>query len=389
MKKKIFIIAGEKSGDLLGSKIIDCLDRNLFEIGIVGGKSMEKRGPRSIFPMEDLSTMGAFGLLPKLVNILGKIEETARFVVHTGQDMVLTIDSPDFCFRVMRRIRELDTNRKIKGVHLVAPSVWFYRKNRAAKIAKLYDMLFCLLPFEPQYFEKHGLETIFVGHPIFGRESTEYSFNSSSYGIESYQRNSRIISITPGSRKSETTLLMPIVAGVVENISKKFNFDYHILATENTYDFIRSYLKTKAIDNINVEWEPDKKEKIIRNSLLVLAKSGTNTLEMAAYAVPMVVMYKFDFLTNVLGTIFLKLKSGIKFVNLINILGGKEIIPEALLFNCSVTTIAEKITHLIASEELRIEQIKNNLDTLKLLGYGNNSSPSLKIANKICELLNV
>jgi lipid-A-disaccharide synthase len=103
----------------------------------------------------------------------------------------------------------------------------------------------------------------------------------------------------------------------------------------------------------------------------------------------MVVMYRFDFLTNLIGTIFLKLKSGIKFVNLINILGKKEIIPEMLLFNCNATSITKKIIQLLASEELRLEQIRENLSILKMLGYGSNDSPSIRIASEIGELLNV
>ncbi|MDR2778400.1 MAG: lipid-A-disaccharide synthase [Rickettsiales bacterium] len=389
MKKKIFLIAGEKSGDLLGSKIIECLDRNLFEIGMVGGESMEKLGYRSLFPMEKLSIMGSFEVLPRLVDILRKIEETAQFIVRTNQEMVLTIDSPDFCFRVMRRVRELDVTRKIVGGHLVAPSVWFYRASRAKKIAKLYDILFCLLPFEPPYFEKYGLRTMFVGHPIFGRESFEYSFNTGNCGIGSYRRNSKIISITPGSRKSEVKLLMPVVAKVVENIGETFDLQYHILATENTHDFIEKYLNARNIMNIAVEWEPEKKEKIIRSSLLALAKSGTNALEIAAYAIPLVVMYKFGFLTNILGTIYLKLKSGIRFVNLINILGKREIIPEMLLFNCRAANIAEKIIELVASEKLRAKQIEDNLKILEVLGYGRNNSPSRRIASEIGRLLDV
>jgi lipid-A-disaccharide synthase len=389
VRKKIFIIAGEKSGDLLGSKIIDRLDKNKFEIGIVGGESMEKQSYRSIFPMEKISVMGAMEILPRLRDILRKIEETAQFIVRTNQDMVLTIDSPDFCFRVMRRVRELDVARRIKGIHLVAPSVWFYREYRAAQVAKLYDMLLCLLPFEPKYFEKYGLKTTFVGHPIFGVESSEYSFNVNGRSVESYRKNSRIIAVTPGSRKFEIKLLMPIITKVIKILNRTYNFDYCILATENTRDFIKEYLVGRAIRNIEVEWEPKKKEKIIENSLLVLAKSGTNVVEIAAYAVPLMVMYKFDFLTNIFGTIFLKLKSGTKSVNLINILGERDVIPEMLLFNCNAIGIAEKVTELIANEELRIEQIRSNLSILKMLGYGCNDSPSLKIVNKIGELLNV
>ncbi|GHU26384.1 lipid-A-disaccharide synthase [Bacilli bacterium] len=386
MKKKILIMAGEKSGDLLGSKIIDSLDKNLFEISIVGGVAMEKSGLKSLFPMNELSVMGIFEILPKLFNIIKRIEETARFAVETGQDVVLTIDSPDFCSRVAKKIRKLDKNNKIKIAHLIAPSVWFYRENRAKKIAKIYDILFCILPFEPPYFEKYGLRTIFVGHPLFGQEFKEHDFNNENHH---YRKDSKTISLTPGSRKTEVKVLLPIIVGVVDNLRKIYDFNYTILATEDTHELIKNYLKNRNIDYINLEKDPVKKEIIIKNSLIAIAKSGTNTLEIAAHSIPMVAIYRFNFLTNILAFLVSKIRTGVKFVNLINILVHREIIPEILLYDCNPDNISKKVSHLIDNEQIRIEQIEGNLKTLKALGYGSDDSPSRIIINEICKLVDV
>ena len=208
MKKKLFIIAGEKSGDLLGSKILEKIDKSKFDIEGIGGKLMEKTGFKSRFDMYELSVMGIFEVLPKIFKLIKRINETAKYIIKSRQDIVLTIDSPDFCFRVVKKVKKLDKDNIIKKVHFIAPSVWAYRKNRAKKISKIYDRLFCILPFEPPYFEKYGLKTIFVGHPIFDSDSIEYSFNRKN--IE-YKRNSKIISITVGSRMSEVKRLLPII----------------------------------------------------------------------------------------------------------------------------------------------------------------------------------
>ena len=114
MKKKIFIIAGEKSGDLLGSKILSKIDKDTFDIYGIGGQLMKEEGLNSIFPMEELSVMGIFEILPKIFNLLKRIRETAKYIIDLQPDIVLTIDSPDFCFRVMKLVKKYDTNNKIK-----------------------------------------------------------------------------------------------------------------------------------------------------------------------------------------------------------------------------------------------------------------------------------
>ena len=353
MKKKIFIIAGEKSGDLLGSKILKKIDKNIFDIYGIGGEMMQNEGLNSLFPMEELSVMGIFEILPKIFKLLKRIKETANYIINLKPDVVLTIDSPDFCFRVMKLVKKLDINNNIKKVHFIAPSVWVHRKNRAKKIAKIYDLLFCILPFEPKYFEKYNLKTIFVGHPIFDTDSKEYDFNIKS---NNYNTNSNIITITVGSRKSEVKRLLPIVINIINTLNKKHNFQYYILATNYTYDTILYELKKYKINYINVIKNNEEKNNIIKKSLLAIAKSGTNTLEFAGFSIPMVVIYKFNFLTNIIATI-IKKKAEIKYATIINIINNKKIIPECLLKDCTENKILLEINKLIDNEELRIKQI--------------------------------
>ena len=188
---KLFIIAGEKSGDLLGSKILQNINKNVFDIYGIGGELMLKNGLKeSLFPMEELSLMGIFEILPKIFNLLKRIKQTAEYIIKLQPDVVLTIDSPDFCFRVMKLVKKLDRENKIKKVHFIAPSVWAYREKRAEKISKIYDLLFCILPFEPSYFEKYGLKTIFVGHPLY--DTTEYNNIQSNTENNNIQNNNII-----------------------------------------------------------------------------------------------------------------------------------------------------------------------------------------------------
>ena len=374
MKKKLFIIAGEKSGDLLGSKILQNISKEKFDIYGIGGDLMLKTGlDKSIFPMEDLSVMGLFEVLPKLFKLLKRIRETAEYIINLKPDVVLTIDSPDFCFRVMKQVKKFDKKNNIKKIHFIAPSVWAYRKGRAKKIARIYDLLFCILPFEPPYFEKYSLKTIYVGHPIFDENSTEYSFNTEE---NTYNTKSNIISITLGSRKSEVKRFLPIIMDVVKKLGN--NFNYYVLATENTYDFIVDKINNK---NINVIKED--KNTILKKSLLAIAKSGTNTLEIAGFSIPMVVFYKFGFLTNLIVKF---LKKDDQYATLINIINKKEIIPEYLLDKCNSKEILKGVKLLLNDDKLRKEQIEKNIETLKILGYHNHNNSAKTIVKTIEEL---
>ncbi|MDR2777162.1 MAG: lipid-A-disaccharide synthase [Rickettsiales bacterium] len=389
MGKKILVLAGEKSGDVLGSKLIECLREfsggDLFDISIVGGPLMEeKSGTKSLFPMSDIMVMGLFEVLPKLPRILKRLEEITRFVLDTHQDLLLTIDSPDFCFRVVEGIRKRDREGRIKIFHLVAPSVWFYREGRAKKIAKLYDGLFCLLPFEPPYFEKYGLRSIFTGHPIFDGSR---SLVGRDHSAVRHSVDGETISLAPGSRIAEIRAILPIIVGVVGELRKIYNFRYSVLATENTASVIEKYLRNRKIDYIDVLSDPVEKKKTLDGSLMAIAKSGTNTLEIAAHAVPMIVLYRFSFLTNALASLLLKLKSGIKFVSIINILAKREIIPELILSRCTVKNIVKCAIGLLNDDGARITQVKSNLRILEELGYRADSSPSWIIADEICRSL--
>ncbi len=210
MAKKYFIIAGEASGDLLGSKLISeikALENDGIFVG-VGGSLMQRAGLKTIFAMNDLAVMGFFEILPHLFKLIGRINQTARAILEEMPDYIITIDSPDFCFRV---IKKLPRNFS-KKVHLIAPSVWAYRPGRAVKVARIYDLLLCILPFEPPYFEKYGLKSVFVGHPIIENApdlSLKIEKNFEFRQKYKIAQNDILLCLTPGSRISEVKKIFP------------------------------------------------------------------------------------------------------------------------------------------------------------------------------------
>lgn len=393
-RKKIFIIAGEASGDLLGSKIMKSLKNNNKGVSIdfvgIGGEKMEKEGLKSIFPMHDLSLMGFFEVLPKIFHLLKRINQTVKEIINQKPDLILTIDSPDFCFKVMEKLRSKSKKLfvKTKKVHLIAPSVWAYREERAKRISKLYNLLLCILPFEPPYFEKYGLKTEFIGHPIFDSDEPRVKCNRNElpkgYNV-SY--DDVIIILTPGSRESEVERIYPIMIKTINILKDKYDYqykDYHIFTfanntTKDLVEFItHEYeFKTKVIA------DEKEKQKITACANIVLAKSGTNTFEFNIAGLPIVVTYTFNWLTNKLAKRLVK----IKFANLVNILADREIIPEFVLDNADPSVIADQLDKLLRDRQKARKQVEETREVIKQLGYDSPIKASIIGAEKILDLI--
>lgn len=381
--KKFFVIAGEASGDLLGSKLIKELkvqEPSASFIG-VGGKLMKEQGLVSIFPMEELSVMGFFEVLPHISKLLARIKETAEVIKREKPNFVITIDSPDFCFRVLKKLQNF---RETKKVHLIAPSVWAYRSGRAKKISKLYDLLLAILPFEPPYFEKHGLKTVFIGNLIVENAP---DFSQKNYLRSEFRKNRNIsesatvLSLTPGSRNSEVTKIFPEFIGAINLLAaKKSDVKVIIPLIDKTRELVTQMAKDLKVEYFLIEKE-DKNSALFAADF-ALAKSGTNTLEISLYRLPMVIAYKINFLTHFL----LKRMVKIQFANLINLISNQEIIPEMLQDKCRSDLIFVEMQKLLENKILAQKQIDDSEAALKLMGLGSLENPSFKAAKEILKI---
>lgn len=383
MTKKFFLIAGEASGDLLGSKLIQEIKLRKPDAKIigVGGELMQKEGLKSIFPMNDLAVMGFLEVLPHLFKILSRIKETALAIENEKPDFVITIDSPDFCFRVIKKLSKEVITKKI---HLIAPSVWAYRAGRAKKVAKLYDLLLCILPFEPPYFEKYGLKSVFIGHPLlqnapdFLKKDQENLSFRKKYNI---LENDLLILATPGSRTSEVKKIFPEFISALNILSQKFpNLKVAIPVVTKTKNLVEEMAKNLQMPYFLIEKE--EKESMFFAGDFALAKSGTNTLEFSLYHIPLLVAYKVNFLTYLIVKSLVK----IKFANLINLILNEEIIPELLQKKCQANLIAHNLENLILDKNLAQKQIEKSQVALKIMGLGEVENPSKKAVKEILAL---
>jgi len=387
----IFIIAGEPSGDVLGGKLMSAIKaesggKKIEFVGI-GGTKMQEQGLSSIFPISELSIMGFAEVIPHIPKLLKRIRQTTQEIINSRAQIVITIDSPDFCFRVIKKLKQNPLSLDIKKIHLIAPSVWAYRPKRAEKIARLYDLLLAILPFEPPYFTKYGLETLFIGHPITERESPPSLTNAHSpffnkednfREANQIKKDSFLICAMAGSRAGEVTRILPEIIGGINILAQKHpNLVVVMPIIERTRKLIEEKLNSFNVRAILIN--EDQKYSAFKASNLAIAKSGTNNLEIAIAQLPMITIYKINPLTH----FFIKRMVKIKFANLINLILNRELIPELLQKNCCATKIATTAEKLMSNPNLSQKQIFESRNILKILGLNAQEKPSKKAALKI------
>ncbi|MDP5348886.1 MAG: lipid-A-disaccharide synthase, partial [Paracoccaceae bacterium] len=203
---RVFLIAGEASGDKLGAALMSGLKQLITpDFSGVGGPLMQAEGMDSLFPMDELSIMGLAEVLPKYMHLKRRIAQTAAAVIAARPDVLVTIDSPDFCLRVAKLVK---AQSDIRTVHYVAPSVWAWRPGRAAKMARVIDHVLALLPFEPPYMEAAGMDCDFVGHPVVA-EPQATDAEAQAFRARHGIGEAPLLLALPGSRRGEVARLAP------------------------------------------------------------------------------------------------------------------------------------------------------------------------------------
>jgi len=376
---KIFLITGEASGDLIGSKLGHELNKN-FKNNIlkgVGGEKLKALGLESIFDQADIEVNGFIEIIPHIPRILSRINQTVEEIIKFKPDLIITIDSPDFNFRVIKKLRKKAPDLNCKIAHYVAPTVWAYRAKRAEKIAKLYDLLLVILPFEPPFFQKHGLKTVFIGHPIFTKFKP----------ISKLNKSNKII-ITPGSRKSEIHRFSPIIKKLIYLINSNFGAKFKLcfFVTYETKDLINNiYADEVSSSQIKIISKQTDKDKITSDCFLAIVKSGTNTMQIANESIPMIIFYKFNFLTYHLLKKVFKVKT--KFANLLNFHANQEIIPEYLHSKCDADLIYQEFRNYYYHSDKRCQQVEAYSKIISSFKNHDKIAPEQKAAIELAKLL--
>ncbi|MEM8948342.1 MAG: lipid-A-disaccharide synthase [Pseudomonadota bacterium] len=379
---KIFLLAGEPSGDVIGARLMQALQRSGSERDIdffgVGGARMQAEGLKSLFPMEELSLMGFTEVLPHVPRLLKRLSETRNEIVRQQPDMALTIDSPSFSLRLQERL----DGSAMKRVHYVAPQVWAWRQGRAAKLGAKIDHLLALLPFEPRFFEKYGLACSFVGHPIIeeaGRRGDGARF------IKRYQQpdDVPIICLLPGSRRTEIKQHMPVLKETANRLGQRFPRLRLILPTlPSLTPMLRPMVEDWPIQPLILDERADRFDAYAA-SWLAIAASGTVTLELALAGLPHITIYRTGRLTAWLARRMIN----VDHVNLVNLILNRPVVPEWLQEDCNPERIATSALHLIDDPEHRATQRASLGEVMTMLQGGDDGTPSEQAARRVLTLL--
>jgi len=378
---KIYLIAGEPSGDLLGARLMramadKCPDAEFFGIG---GETMQQEGLKSLVDISDLAVMGLVEVLPGLPRLIEIFRKTLADIEAVKPDVVVTIDSWSFSARIHKALRKKKLN--IPQVHYVAPQVWAWKKKRARTMYKYIDHLLTLLPYEPKYFTPYKLPTTFVGHPVI-ESSVVWGSQKAFRQRYNLDDQTKIMAVLPGSRKTEVCRLLPVFLDFIKVFKQKHpEFCFVIPTVRNVEEQVTQMVEESGLPVIIVNTESDRYD-AFRAADVAIAASGTVALELAMVDVPHLIAYRVSPLTAWLARHILK----IQFVNLSNILLGREIVPELLQEDCNVERILYYVEEFLKHDILYERQLEGFAKVREILGWGE-QTPSANACDEILRIV--
>lgn len=386
---RVFILAGEPSGDALGGALMEGLTalRPSTTFSGIGGAMMTAQGLDSMFPMEELSVMGLAEVLPKYRHLKRRIRETAEAIITLDPDVVITIDSPDFSLRVAKLVKA--ARPQIKTVHYVAPTVWAWRPGRADKMAKMIDHVLALFPFEPSYMEAAGMTCDFVGHPVVTQEiasEEDRALFRTNLGIA---EDAPLLLVLPGSRRGEVDRLAPVFGEALRPVLAGHP-DARVVVptvpalTARVAELVQGWPgRPIVLDPRDVAAESAMADKraAFGAADVALAASGTVSLELAASGTPMVIGYDMAWLSRQIIGRMLKVDT----VTLVNLVSESRAVPEYIGDNCKPELIAEGLLSTLANP--MVQTAAMNI-TMERLGAGG-EAPGLRAARSVLQRLNL
>jgi lipid-A-disaccharide synthase len=373
--KKLLIITGEVSGDLIGAALIrelKSLNRNLKVLGI-GGDKMRDEGMNLIYHSDKMAFLGFVEVVKHLPFIRKVQKELIDVIENEKIKTVVLIDYPGFNLRIARKFKQLG----VKIIYYVSPQIWAWAKGRVKKVKKFVDKMLVVFPFELDFYKKENIDVEYVGHPLPERVN-RYTFLSRDEFYKKSNLNSGkdILLVMPGSRKQEVNEIFPEVIKAAVKLSREFNLQVVVARSKNIDEGYLQKLsgeeKFISVEGFNYE--------LMKYSRFGLIKSGTSTLEAGYFTLPMVIVYKTNPLTYLIGKQLIKLDK----IGMVNILLGEKVVPE-LIQNEAVSENIFRNASEILSDENRYNEIKQKLEQVKAkLG---NDAASIKAAKIISEFL--
>lgn len=368
---KIAILAGEPSGDLIASHLMAHISskiKNIEFIG-VGGPLMKQEGLRSFFDYSNLSLYGVFQVIPNIPKLIFLRYKLIKYLKNEKPDIFIGVDAPDFNFYVEKKLKQSG----IPTFHYVAPSVWAWRPKRVHKIKKSTDYIFSIFPHEKPLFEKVGIQTTFVGHPLANKiplESNMYKYRK----LLKINRKELVIALLPGSRIGELRAHTDILLETAQKLLEVHPTTRFLIPINNdkNMNFIKGRMKNNPIKNLKLF--KGKVNEILSSANIAIAASGTASLQIALHKKPMIIIYKGSWISYFAW----KMVSLIPNVSLPNILLNENIVPEMLQHRATPTLLSKKACEIIKDKRY-LKKIESKFYKLHKDLKKNTSSLILKI----------
>ena len=362
-KRRIVLVVGEASGDLLGSALIEELNQRFSEVEFVGigGPLMIAQGFDAWYRMSELSVMGYVEVIKKLPKLICIRSSLIRRILRYQPDLVVGIDAPDFNLFLERSVRKSG----VPVVHLVSPSIWAWRYERIHKIRESVDRMLVLFPFEEEIYKREGIPVSYVGHPL--ADQIELVVDRFRYRDElGFTVNQKLVALLPGSRRSELKQHLDLMLDAAELIKSKYpDVRFAIpLINEDTVAFSRGYMSQRRKDLIDeIQFVSANTQNVLKAADLAIIASGTATLEALLCECPMVVTYKVSQLTAWL----MRRRARTTLVSLPNIIANEHLVDEFIQERARSHMLADAVISLYGQPEklarmrTRFREIKKTL----------------------------
>lgn len=343
----IFVIAGESSGDLHSSQLIrdvQSFNNNLNIIGI-GGIRLQEQGVKILFDYFKINYIGFVNVAKNYFYLKNKINKTAEKILELSPKVVILCDFPGFNLRIAQKIRAKYTG---KIIYYITPQVWAWHKNRVHQLKKYTDACFSILPFEKTILLNEGINAFYAGNPVL-KQCEDFLSNKTRV-----ERNNKVISIMPGSRKEEIDMILPLMIDIGNRLSTKYNYEIKLIGSENiSINYYNRFLKNSRIKLVHFDKQSNLKA--IYNSDLVITKFGTSNLECAFLNIPFTAVYKANFLNYMIAKSLVKLK----YLSLVNIIMDKEIIKEFIQSDFTSDKVIEEVENIFTDISYKNKMLTN------------------------------
>lgn len=371
------IVAGEASGDMYGARVVEeahRLDSSVRFFGI-GGTAMQRAGVETLVDAKDMAVVGLFEIISHLGVIYSALKQLKARIIHDKPDLLILIDYPGFNLRLAAVAKKAG----VKVLYYITPQVWAWHSSRAKKIARLVDHAAVILPFEAPFFEREGLAVTFVGHPLLEMALPTMSRNDAQqeFGLD---KSRRTIGLFPGSRVKEIHLLLPVMIESAKLLQDRFHDLQFILPLASSIDraLVEGKVAGTGVEIIVVE---GKNYDVMQSCDAIIAASGTVTMEIALFGVPMVIVYRTSPFTFAIGSRLVK----VDHIGICNIVAGERIVPELIQNDAEPLKIADELSRMLVDSRYA-EGIRRKLHRVRsLLGDSGASERVARLAIDIME----